>query len=52
VRDEQVDHRRLILRGGPHQCGLLAPQLARVDVGAVRDQHLGGRRIAAARDDH
>ena len=35
VLDEQLHHRGLVLRRGPHQRRLLAPALARVDVGAM-----------------
>ena len=39
-------------RRGPHQRGLVAPLLVRVDVGAVTDQQLRGLDIAGARHNH
>ncbi len=52
VLDQELHHRGLRLRGGPHQRGLLPPELRRVDVRAAVEQHLRSRDVAAARDDH
>lgn len=50
--EQQANHGRLLLRGGPHECGLIAPLLVRVDVGAVTDQQLRGIDIAGPRHNH
>ena len=52
ARDQELDHRRLLLRGGPHQRRLLTPELDRVDVGARVEQQRSRFDIARARDGH
>jgi len=42
VLEQQRDHRRLLLGGGPHQRGLAAPAFLGIDVGALAEQQLGG----------
>ncbi len=52
VLEQQAHHGRLRLCRRPHQRALVAPFLARIDLGAVRDQHFGGRNVAGPCQDH